>query len=313
MTAMLVATSGGHLTQLHLLRPRIAARQDVVWVTDRSAQSGSLLAGESVVGLPTRAPRAYLGVLRDALTVGRAMRRDRIGHVYSTGAQMALSALIAAKLLRVPFSYIESGTRVHEKSATGRVIGRVPGVGRYVQYPFAADGRWHYAVSVFEGYRVERTEPPADRVPRVVVSVGGNATYGFGRMIRALHRILPAEWEVLWQVGPSEVGDLGIDTVRSLPAARLREEIAAADLVISHAGTGSILTALSLGKRPVVVPRRAAHGEHVDSHQDDLARYVAGAGLALVREADQLTLDDLRENLRYRVRTAPDLAPVELA
>jgi UDP-N-acetylglucosamine transferase subunit ALG13 len=313
MTAMLVATSGGHLTQLHLLRPRIAPRQDVVWVTDRTPQSGSLLAGEPVVELPTRAPRAYLGVLRDALTVGRAMRRDRIGHVYSTGAQMALSALIAAKVLRVPFSYIESGTRVHEKSATGRVIARVPGVGRYVQYPFAADDRWRYAVSVFEWYRVERVPPPAGRAPRVVVSVGGNSTYGFERMIRALHRILPADWDVLWQVGPSEVGDLGIEAVRSLPAGRLRDEIAAADLVISHAGTGSILTALALGRRPVVVPRRAAHGEHVDSHQDDLARYVAEAGLALVREAGELTLDDLRDNLRYRVHATADLSPVELA
>jgi UDP-N-acetylglucosamine transferase subunit ALG13 len=313
MTAMLVATSGGHLTQLHLLRPRIAAREDVVWVTDRTPQSGSLLAGEPVVALPTRAPRAYLGVLRDALTVGRAMRRGGVGHVYSTGAQMALSALIAAKVLRVPFSYIESGTRVHEKSATGRVIARVPGVGRYVQYPFAADDRWRYAISVFEGYRVETVDPPAGHVPRVVVSVGGNATYGFERMIRALHRILPADWDVLWQVGPSEVGDLGIDTVRSLPAERLRDEIAAADLVVSHAGTGSILTALALGRRPVVVPRRAAHGEHVDSHQDDLARHVAGAGLALVREAEELTLDDLRDNLRYRVHATPGLPPVELA
>jgi UDP-N-acetylglucosamine transferase subunit ALG13 len=226
---------------------------------------------------------------------------------------MALSALIAAKLLRVPFSYIESGTRVREKSATGRVIGRVPGVARYVQYPFAADARWRYAISVFEGYRVERAGPPRGRAPRVVVSVGGNATYGFERMIRALHRILPPDWDVLWQVGPSVVGDLGIETVRSLPAQRLRDEIAAADLVIAHAGTGSILTALSLGKRPVVVPRRAEHGEHVDGHQDDLAEYVAAEGLALVREAGDLTLDDLRDNLRYRVRAAAGLEPVELA
>ena len=75
----------------------------------------------------------------------------------------------------------------------------------------------------------------------------------------------------------------------------------------------SILTALSLGKRPIVVPRRAAHGEHVDGHQDDLAAYVDRAGLALVREADEITIEDLEENRRWAVKRAADLAPVALA
>ena len=309
---MLVATSGGHLTQLHLLRPRIAPGPDVVWVTDSTAQSRSLLEGERVLSLPNRAPRAYLGIVRDYLTLCRAFRAQRIDHVYSTGAQMALSALLAAKSFRVPFSYIESGTRVRELSATGRVIEHVPGIARYVQYPFAANDRWDFALSVFEGFEVEPAEPPAGP-PRVVVTVGGNAHYGFERLIRHLQSVLPRDWSVLWQVGPSELSDLDIETVVSLPSARLRQEIASADIVISHAGTGSILTALSLGKRPVIVPRRAAHGEHVDGHQDDLAAFVGEAGLAMVLEADAVTLDDLEESRRWRVLAAHDLEPVALA
>lgn len=310
---MLVATSGGHLTQLHLLRSRFAPGPDVIWVTDSTAQSRSLLAGETVIALPNRAPRAYLGILRDYATLCASFRANRIDHVYSTGAQMALSAMIAAKTFRVPFSYIESGTRVHELSATGRVISHVPGVARYVQYPLAANDRWSFALSVFEGFDVVPAEQ-SDHVPRVVVTVGGNAHYGFDRLIRHLHSVLPPHWSVLWQVGPSaDLSDLGIDSVASLPATELRAQIAAADIVISHAGTGSILTALSLGKRPIVVPRRAAHGEHVDGHQDDLAGYVAEAGLAMVREADAITLDDLEENRRWRVTAADNLEPIALA
>ena len=312
MTTMLVATSGGHLTQLHLLRSRIAPSSDVIWVTDRTAQSSSLLTGQLVVSLPNRAPRAYVGILRDFLTLLRVFRENEIKHVYSTGAQMALSAMLAAKVSRVPFSYIESGTRVRELSATGRVMDRVPGISRYVQYPLSANARWRFAISVFEGFEVVPVDP-SEGAPRVVVSVGGNAHYGFERLIRHLHSVLPRDWSVLWQVGPSDVSDLGIDAVVSLPAAQLREEIAKADIVISHAGTGSILTALSLGKRPVVVPRRAAHGEHVDGHQDDLADYVARAGLARVLEADAVTVEDLEESRRWRVLTAGALEPVALA
>jgi len=311
MSTMLVATSGGHLTQLHLLRPRIARDAEIVWVTDRTAQSSSLLQGERVVTLPNRAPRAYLGILRDYLTLCRAFRSERIDHVYSTGAQMALSALLAAKTFRVPFSYIESGTRVKALSATGRVIDRVPGVSRYVQYPFASNDRWRFAVSVFEGFEVAAATP-ADRTPRVVVTVGGNAHYGFERLIRRLHSVLPEEWEVLWQVGPSRVDDLGIRSVVSMPASELRAAIADADIVISHAGTGSILSALSLGKRPIVVPRREAHGEHVDGHQDELANFVADAGLARVIEADEIELSDIEEARRWRVLPTAGLAPVAL-
>jgi len=311
MTAMLVATSGGHLTQLNLLRPRIVPRGDVIWVTDATAQSSSMLAGQRVVELPNRAPRAYLGILRDYAQLCGVFRRERIDHVYSTGAQMALSAMLAAKTFRVPFSYIESGTRVRELSATGRLLARVPGIARYVQYPFAADARWRYALSVFEGFRVEPAEPRRG-TPRVVVTVGGNAHYGFDRLVRSLHAVIPADWSVLWQVGPSDVSDLGIETVASLPNEELRREIADADLVISHAGTGSILTALQLGKRPIVVPRRAAHGEHVDGHQNDLAAFVASEGLALVREADEITLDDLEDSRRWRVSLVGRPDPVVL-
>jgi UDP-N-acetylglucosamine--N-acetylmuramyl-(pentapeptide) pyrophosphoryl-undecaprenol N-acetylglucosamine transferase len=39
-----------------------------------------------------------------------------------------------------------------------------------------------------------------------------------------------------------------------------------ADAIVCHAGVGTIMTILSLGRR-VVIARLAAHGEHVDDHQ----------------------------------------------
>lgn len=52
-----------------------------------------------------------------------------------------------------------------------------------------------------------------------------------------------------------------------------------ADSVVCHAGVGSIMTALQLGHTPVVLPRLARHGEHVDDHQLDIARRFAERGL----------------------------------
>jgi UDP-N-acetylglucosamine transferase subunit ALG13 len=45
------------------------------------------------------------------------------------------------------------------------------------------------------------------------------------------------------------------------------EQMTAAEAVVCHAGVGTIMTALGLHIRPVVVPRLSHHGEHVDDHQ----------------------------------------------
>jgi UDP-N-acetylglucosamine transferase subunit ALG13 len=60
--------------------------------------------------------------------------------------------------------------------------------------------------------------------------------------------------------------------------ARMRD----ADLVITHAGVGSAVTAIRAGKKPVLVPRLARYGEHVDDHQLQLAERLAEFGLAVV-------------------------------
>lgn len=55
-----------------------------------------------------------------------------------------------------------------------------------------------------------------------------------------------------------------------------------ADVVITHAGVGSAVTAIRAGKKPVLLPRLARYGEHVDDHQLQLAERLAEFGLAVV-------------------------------
>lgn len=307
---MLVAISGGHLAQLHMLAPRIADGRGIVWMTDDTAQSRSLLAGERVYHVPTRPPRDHLGVLRDSAVANRAFSEHSVHRVVSSGAQIALSALIPAMLHRVPFSYVESATRVTQLSATGRLLERVPSVRRYVQYPSRATARWGYALSVFDGFRVERGEERP--VERAVVTLGGNGEFGFRRLVESAARVLPPDAEVFWQVGSTDVSGLDIDAVASVPTERLAAELAAADVVIGHAGTGTALAALCAGRVPVLAARSAARGEHIDDHQSDLAGFLAERGLAIVRPAGQITIEDLREAARWRVELRHDLDPVSI-
>ena len=68
--------------------------------------------------------------------------------------------------------------------------------------------------------------------------------------------------------------------------------LCAADVVVTHGGTGTILKLLTLGKPAVLVPRRAARQEHIDDHQAPVCAEFAARGLVLTREADALTSDD---------------------
>ena len=52
-----------------------------------------------------------------------------------------------------------------------------------------------------------------------------------------------------------------------------------ADSVVCHAGVGTIMTALKTGHTPVVIPRQARYGEHVDDHQLDIASRFAERNL----------------------------------
>lgn len=67
--------------------------------------------------------------------------------------------------------------------------------------------------------------------------------------------------------------------VEFMPFQDVVDTMARAKSIVCHAGVGTIITALRAGHTPVVVPRQARHGEHVDDHQLDIATRFAERGL----------------------------------
>lgn len=64
-----------------------------------------------------------------------------------------------------------------------------------------------------------------------------------------------------------------------------------AELVVSHAGMGTILKSLERAKPLVIMPRLAALGEHRNDHQQATARRLGGlANLRVVNDAGELAM-----------------------
>ncbi len=106
-------------------------------------------------------------------------------------------------------------------------------------------------------------------------------------------QVLPEGVEVTWQTGSTPVDGLPIEARPGVPSEELGAEFAASDVVITHAGVGLSLLALSSGRCPVLVPRRAERGEHVDNHQCEVAGELDRRRLAVACEADELTTEVL--------------------
>jgi UDP-N-acetylglucosamine--N-acetylmuramyl-(pentapeptide) pyrophosphoryl-undecaprenol N-acetylglucosamine transferase len=314
MATLLVSSVGGHLTQLCRLAPSLQGIDpELKWVTFDSPQSRSMLRDEDVIYLEYTRSRDVKQVLRHSRVARRLLHgRHPFSTMVSTGSGVALSFLPLGRMRGVSCHYIESFTRTSGPSVTGRLMSHVPGVSLYAQYESWAKPPWVYAGSVFDTFA---SAPPAYRtreIRRAVVTLGTMEKYSFRRLIEQALAVLPGSAEVLWQVGCTDVSGLPISARSLMPAHELSAAIAEADVVIAHAGTGSAVAALEVGKKPVLVPRLAAHGENIDDHQVLLARELARRELAIVCAVDALSLETLELAARSSVSSETRLAPFKL-
>jgi UDP-N-acetylglucosamine transferase subunit ALG13 len=121
------------------------------------------------------------------------------------------------------------------------------------------------------------------------VSVG-NATQPFGRLLAAVEAIAASlPQPVIVQSGRNEFSSTLCEVRPFLSMVEFAEQVESADLLIFHAGAGSIIHAAQAGKVPVVMPRRAGRGEIIDDHQVELAAALSRAGkVILASEASDL-------------------------
>ena len=75
-----------------------------------------------------------------------------------------------------------------------------------------------------------------------------------------------------------------------LPFPRMQELLGESTAVVCHGGTGSVMLARYLGRKPIVVPRVKSYGENVDDHQVEFARRLRSLGEAEMAESfDELS------------------------
>ena len=76
--------------------------------------------------------------------------------------------------------------------------------------------------------------------------------------------------EVIVQAGYTKYNSQNMKIFSMMKKEKLEELVDNANLVITHAGLGSIEMALKKNKKVIAVPRYKIFGEHVNNHQKDI-------------------------------------------
>lgn len=141
----------------------------------------------------------------------------------------------------------------------------------------------------------------------------GSTQIPFARLIRALDR-LPRDAQLLVQHGPVPPPSGATEARDFMEFPEVVERMEAADVVVCHAGAGSILCALRAGHTPVVVPRLERYRETVDDHQLELARALAADGRVIALEDLSRLPEAVAAAPPPRPRTqSDDLLPIQVA
>lgn len=90
--------------------------------------------------------------------------------------------------------------------------------------------------------------------------------------------------KVIAQVGSTKYESNNMKIVDFMPVEEFNKYIDDADFIITHAGVGTILTALNKNKKIIAAPRLKKYGEHVNDHQIQIVEKFSEEGYVIPLE-----------------------------
>lgn len=120
----------------------------------------------------------------------------------------------------------------------------------------------------------------------------GSREYQFNRLLKAIDELVEQgriQEKIIAQIGQSEYVPKHYEWHRFFDRDTFKTYQCEANLIISHAGAGALVSALKLGKQVISVPRRGMYNEHIDDHQMQISKALSDEGyLREVLDMDKL-------------------------
>ena len=142
----------------------------------------------------------------------------------------------------------------------------------------------------------------------MIFAMVGTHEQQFDRLLRTLDELDIDEQRIV-QYGYSKYEPANCEAYKFLSFDQVKEYMVNAGTIITHAGTGSVMLALSLGKLPIVAPRYRKYREHVDDHQLQMVTTLQQDGLIVpYLDGDSLSerIEEALNHMKSKRRIEPD-------
>ena len=110
---------------------------------------------------------------------------------------------------------------------------------------------------------------------KILVTIGSMVEKKFTRLFKIIDELCEEKIingnDVVAQVGQDDYKAKYFKTFDMISDDKFKELIDNSDLIITHAGTGTVTTCLKKNKKVIIFPRMAKYDEHYDDHQLELA------------------------------------------
>lgn len=120
----------------------------------------------------------------------------------------------------------------------------------------------------------------------ILITVGGVEEYSFERLFRIVDELCDEGVlngkEVVAQVGFNTYKPRNYRSFDFISSEKFKELANKSEFIISHAGTGTVVSAIKERKKVIIFPRFSKYNEHLDDHQLELSELFEKKHYALV-------------------------------
>jgi len=115
----------------------------------------------------------------------------------------------------------------------------------------------------------------------LILVLCGTQKQDFSRLINEV-AVLADEYDIIVQGGHNNYQSDKMTLLNFISPNNLQQLYEQAEVVITHAGAGSMIQSLKNQKKTLAVPRLSKYGEHVNDHQLELSKKLEELGYLLV-------------------------------
>jgi beta-1,4-N-acetylglucosaminyltransferase len=279
MKICIVTSPGGHLYQSFLLK-KWWQEHDRVWVTNSSPDTEFLLQNEEVFfGSGPNYRNAFV-FFKNFFLALRIFFKEKPDVLFSTGSGIAVPFFWLLRFFGTQTIYLEPYDFIVEPSLTARLVAPFSDI-FLSQHRTLKIKKSQYWGDVFSEKNLVFGKKTTKKKKNQVFVTVGTTSHPFPRLIQQviqLAKLYPKKTFFV-QAGVFK-------NTRNLPKNILLQDFLSfsevqkllqeSEIIISHAGMGTVLQSLMNGQKPVVIPRRKKHGEHVNDHQITISKFLSG-------------------------------------